>query len=314
MHLWILTPLFLFLFSCESENLSTSQTLVKSPEKERPKSSAPDGLPFLHSLEGADRLTIVSSSGKKYKMKKGGFFKKGDRFETDSQTAARLIYSDGSQVLIGHSSKVEIQENSLAQNSLELKKGKIRGLIESSRSQKKMKFHLKTRSAVMGVRGTDFVTISDQKQSSFYVIEGMAEVAKSDHELKREVGQPVKGGSFTQTKRTRKYVPKSKPFAAKPFLSKLDQENPKLSQLFDDADRDQKTGRLRSQYRKLKKTRNSKRDEINEVKENKVKKQKAKAQKKIQEKKKSLKKDAPKLKKPPSPPPIPKKQIQNPFR
>lgn len=112
---------------------------------------------------------------------------------TEDRSFVRLKFRDGSAVSLGASSKIVLVEMSKNDVSLiSLLKGKLRSKVEKeSESTGANKFYIKTRSAAMGVRGTDFQTIynPDNKLTSLVTFEGEVAMAKIDTKTHRELDQ-----------------------------------------------------------------------------------------------------------------------------
>lgn len=90
----------------------------------------------------------------------------GDTIETKNGAAAKLLFTDRTIVDIGSDTTFRIKEYRLKQGrnrdvNFELKEGKVRTSVNQPVGQSGS-FRLKTRSVVMGVRGTEFVVESHE--------------------------------------------------------------------------------------------------------------------------------------------------------
>lgn len=98
------------------------------------------------------------------KLSVGSFglaLEKGDIVKTDESGKARVTFADGSKIFIAPNSELEINEEVLPEEKsaifklLTLFSGKVRSQIQKKRKQH---MRIKTATAVIGVKGTDFVT------------------------------------------------------------------------------------------------------------------------------------------------------------
>jgi hypothetical protein len=123
----------------------------------------------------------------------------GDRVENGNVlraapgARAKVVYDNGDQLFVGPGSAYRVvwNEPKASASELSLMYGKLRGVIKKEKGEKK--FIIKTRTAVMGVRGTDFY-ISDEGvegETEIAVIRGRVEVETAKG-LKDEV---VTGGA-----------------------------------------------------------------------------------------------------------------------
>ncbi len=107
----------------------------------------------------------------------------GDRIETDSKSAARVVYPDGTELMIGRDSQVQLHEGQWHT----LEKGKIRAWIPKKKPAPKKKYRsgTRTRAAVMGVRGTEYlVEVTGNPSGALVsVLDGQVDVARNDADL-----------------------------------------------------------------------------------------------------------------------------------
>lgn len=110
---------------------------------------------------------------------------------TEERSFVRIKFRDGSVVSLGASSKMVLVE--MAKNDvslISLLKGKVRTKVEKDNVNGSMnKFYIKTRSAAMGVRGTDFQAIynPDNKLTSLVTFNGEVAMAKIDPATHQEL-------------------------------------------------------------------------------------------------------------------------------
>jgi hypothetical protein len=126
--------------------------------------------------------------GKTYKIKKGTWVKKGAKVVTGGKSFVKLVFIDKSTVNVGPKSAMVIQEFSRKKAGLlNLLKGKIRSKVtkdylEMAKGQKS-KLYVKSPTAVMGIRGTDFMfSYSEKTKTSAAVLfEGNVSFSKLKH-------------------------------------------------------------------------------------------------------------------------------------
>jgi hypothetical protein len=128
---------------------------------------------------------VAELAGKIIKLKKGDWVEEGQLVKTEKKSFVKLVFIDKSSINIGPGSEVIIENFSKTEAGLlNLVRGKIRAKVtkdylEMSKGQKS-KLYLKSASAVMGIRGTDFMfTYSEKtKTSSAILFEGSVSFSK----------------------------------------------------------------------------------------------------------------------------------------
>lgn len=113
----------------------------------------------------------------------------GDKFVEDtsiltaSKSFLKIKFIDGSEMNIGPESKIVIAEmKKESPGVISLLKGRIRTGVKKDASSSTNKFYIKTRTAAMGVRGTEFQTIynPDNKLTSLLTYHGEVAMARLD--------------------------------------------------------------------------------------------------------------------------------------
>jgi hypothetical protein len=97
--------------------------------------------------------------------KVGDLVEKGNIVRTTPASKARLIFPNGDQIHIGSGTFFRVswdQDTAKAKTQIDLPYGKIRGIIEKGGARSRLK--VKTKTAIMGVRGTDFFILGDGAQ------------------------------------------------------------------------------------------------------------------------------------------------------
>lgn len=132
----------------------------------------------------------------------------GERVRTDDKTTVTISYEDGSHLTILPNTDLEIEEPKNKVQSNQLRSGTVKGSIEKAKSsatemgqpsgKPPIKFVIRTRTAVMGVRGTEFVAgfNAASGMAQFNTLEGTVEVASSPAQLMGGTGVAVQSGQF----------------------------------------------------------------------------------------------------------------------
>jgi len=99
-------------------------------------------------------------------LKAGSFVYEKDVINTDSQTSVKLLMDDKTIVDLGPTTLFRVDEFKLKHGAdrsvgLSMDYGKARTLVNQKVDPKRGVFKVKTRSATMGVRGTEFIVSSD---------------------------------------------------------------------------------------------------------------------------------------------------------
>jgi hypothetical protein len=135
----------------------------------------------LENSAGVNEGVIASFEGEYYRvrdLKASDRVENGNVVRTFPGAKVKVIYDNGDQIYVGPGSSYRIlwKNDVKATPEIRLAYGRIRGVISKEGPRKKV--IIRTRSAVMGVRGTDFF-ISDEGQgeTSVSVLRGAVEVA-----------------------------------------------------------------------------------------------------------------------------------------
>lgn len=149
--------------------------------------------------------SVVKSRGLVTKLMPGAMeaskVEAGDKLSEDTsivtgpKSFVKIKFIDQSELNVGPESKIVISEMKSASSAgiISLLKGRIRTQVEKNQKgeDKNNKFFIRTRTAALGVRGTDFQTIynPDNRMTSLLTYEGsvaMAKIDKSTHKLFEE--------------------------------------------------------------------------------------------------------------------------------
>jgi hypothetical protein len=186
----------------------------------------PSQLAKVESIEGA-KTALLQSGIKLRDVSVGERVRVGERIRTDAKTKVTLSYPDGSLLVIYPNSDLEIEKPKDGVQSNQLRGGDVQGSIEKvpppkDGSQTKVKFIIRTKTAVMGVRGTEFVVGYNAVSglSSFHTLTGTVEVASSPAQLLGGSGVAVSGGQFVSATETG--ISAIQPFNTSTFLAALE--------------------------------------------------------------------------------------------
>jgi hypothetical protein len=196
---------------------------------------------FVEELEG-DRVVLVTD-GKTltpHPAKQGEELHVWDVIRTTKRSAAKLRYPDGSVVLVGRDTKFAIQPKGQGETQYnQLDWGQVRAQVTPEKPDPKAKpgteikkpprFVIRTKTAVMGVRGTDFVAGFDPgtAQSSLHTITGTVDIASDESRVMSWQGTPV-SASHSASVDTGSSSPSVQPFKAEEYKQQIQADQPEL--------------------------------------------------------------------------------------
>ena len=119
----------------------------------------------------------VQIDGKSQDLKIDDWVEEGTIIKTSQKSFVKLMFTDKSQMNIGPDSEMKIEKfNAKDAGVMEIVKGKVRSQISKdylqTQDRDKSKLFIKTRNAVMGVRGTDFMVTTNGKNTATVLFEG----------------------------------------------------------------------------------------------------------------------------------------------
>lgn len=117
------------------------------------------------------------------KVVQGEFIPEDTSLLTKDGSFVRLVYEDGHIISIGANSKMVLTKLSQSKNQiLTVLKGQLRVLVDNKKESDHTQFYVRTRTAAMGVRGTDFSAIYGAETGTTALITYKGEVlmAKMD--------------------------------------------------------------------------------------------------------------------------------------
>jgi hypothetical protein len=190
--------------------------------------------PVLEAIEG-DKMVVVRTSVGNRVAEKGAVLDYGDRVKTGTRASARIVYPDGSKILIGRGSEIELQAPpGKERHASLLLSGSVRGLIKKPKVpdlKSPPKFTIRSRAAVMGVRGTDFVfELADTgSKAEVHTLGGLVEMAPTEPDLLEGRGTLIKPEQYANAVDGKVEAPKS--FNRQRYEDQLEQYQPEVVHL-----------------------------------------------------------------------------------
>lgn len=139
-------------------------------------------------LESAVGSVQLQRGGKAAACDEGDELQAGDRLTVGANSAARIVFADGSHVTLSSGADAEIAKPAAGANGVVLRQGNVSAAIAKPAAGApagNLKFFVKTNAAVMGVRGTQFVAdhSAADNRTDVHTLEGTVDVAKNDDDL-----------------------------------------------------------------------------------------------------------------------------------
>jgi len=127
-----------------------------------------------------------------------------DQIQTDTDSYLKIVMKDRNVLVITGGSQITLENYSIKKNvSIQLDKGSLRHIVQKNYDGQKRKYEVKTAAAVMGVRGTDFISEFDtnKNETVLCTLEGKASFRKldSDKEFFAEKDQFIRFKSTDAT-------------------------------------------------------------------------------------------------------------------
>jgi len=219
---------------------------------------------ILDTIQGAKTISVQRLTNdekdnpqpKSVELSPGASLQSDDLIETGPNVSVRVIYPDGSVVVVGRSSKFYVVSIPAKQSRKELYggelvNGQIRSIVRRSgvvnvNMRKRYRFVIKTKSAVMGVRGTDFVVEAPGENPielhSFY---GQVDLGVNSKNIMKESGKPgvdfvtVNRNQFVSVLSGQASLPTPKEFDPEQYAQKLNTQQPDMNMLAEKALPDQ---------------------------------------------------------------------------
>ena len=195
--------------------------------------------PVIDAIEGDHIVIIQTAHGNRVGVR-GTQLSPGDRVKTGSRATARILYPDGSKLVIAKSSEVEIEDRKGGAQWNRLLNGTVRGQVKKVKPADDApsapvpglhRFIVRSKGVVMGVRGTNFLFESGADQSAaIHTFEGTVDVAKSPEALAAGHSTPVQAGQFISAD-SQGAIGVPQTFDADAYAKRLKSEQPAFSRL-----------------------------------------------------------------------------------
>jgi hypothetical protein len=150
-----------------ADTVSANRGIASIPEKLIPAKSPKVGV--VEKLVG--RAWLVKADAQTEPLSEGAIVSEKDIIETAPDGRLEIRFDDGNFVLLGGGSRIDLKKVELSdkpeksKTTLELLKGKVRSRVTKT-DLSTSHFQVKTRSAVAGVRGTDFVVSLEERSDT----------------------------------------------------------------------------------------------------------------------------------------------------
>jgi hypothetical protein len=188
-----------------------------------------DDQPVIEDIEG-DKIVVVKTPEGNRVAGRGTAIRFGDRVRTGPRASAKIRYPDGSKLLIGRATEMEVVEGRGGVQTNQVNAGEIRGIIKKPKDPTaqagRPRFVVRSRAAVMGVRGTDFVFSLDPAaaKSQVHTLDGVVDVAKTEDLLFEGKGVSVTKDQTVSADQTRIEAPRA--FDRAEYMKALEASQP----------------------------------------------------------------------------------------
>ena len=207
---------------------------VVAPSPTPPAANAAPSAGALSILGGAAQVRAFGLQGARSVSNNGQIYA-GDKIKTEEKQTVMIKLNDGSEITIAANSEMTINKYALApaENSaeIELKKGMVYSVVRKNVYSEKRPFIIRTQSASMGVRGTEFVVENTEAGvTSLHTLKGSVAIAKSVQELSQpKAALLVEAGKMSTASPKAVNPTEPKVFNLKTFSGYLAAKAPELS-------------------------------------------------------------------------------------
>lgn len=181
---------FAGIFLCITELVIPHHAFGAEPERR---------LPQVMSVSGAGTASLKWGS-EEIPLKSGQRFPFGSVLTTGSESSIVVLFPDDSRLIIHADAEVKVEEWTGSLQAARLRSGQIRASVPPKKRPEtgkgRVRFLVRTKAAVLGVRGTEFVMDYDSVLESLKVhaLSGSVEVARDEDELFADQGIQVGAG------------------------------------------------------------------------------------------------------------------------
>jgi hypothetical protein len=143
-----------------------------------PLASFADDCDLLPVEKSAGNAIVITAAGEKSVLDENSSLAKGDSLATGKLAWVELRLCDGSALKVGEKSKFKFEDaakeaDGFAGWAFELLKGSLLAAVQGEQKSDKVKLRVRTPTASIGVRGTEFLVESDDAEgTSLHTIEG----------------------------------------------------------------------------------------------------------------------------------------------
>lgn len=211
---------------------------------------------IIENILGARRINVRDASGKLRSMRSGDELRPGDEVKVRKGLLVRIAYESGTQVLVTSKTSVRVTGGP----EIEVKKGQIRALVNKQVQPKEgngeYKFFVRSQSATMGVRGTDFIVDVKPQNTEVFTVSGVVDMGNSRQALIRGEATPVRPG-FSSSAQQRGILARTKinppvKFKVNQVVGKFVKAHPRAPRLMKIARTDyKKPERLRKKFTQI---------------------------------------------------------------
>ncbi|MGK5085667.1 FecR family protein [Bdellovibrionota bacterium FG-1] len=189
----------------------------------------------VESLAGDGVVFAISAEAPPRRLAQGDDVPFWQSVQTSSRSAARIKYPDDSIIIVGRDTKFQVLPKLEGTQFNQLDWGQVRAQIEKETKpdpKAPPRFVIRTKTATMGVRGTEFVAGFDAASGSsqLHTLEGVVEFAKDEGQVMSWKGTPVAAGQQATIGATMD-VPAPEPYNPKAYLEEMKASQPEIDSL-----------------------------------------------------------------------------------
>jgi hypothetical protein len=218
---------------------------------------------ILENVDGAPAVSVTGADGSPRDVRAGDPLDVGDNLATGPGVAISIAYESGAQVHVSTDSRVQIVDDSLETGDAKtptifLKEGDLRAVVDAGGSNyesapaptasgspaaelRPHKFLIRTATAVMGVRGTDFIVSTQGGRPSLNTLSGTVEYA-DDVKSFQGSGMISVGAGHVLGKDS------AKEFEADSFVKEFNKKHPQVETLYLKSKKEQASGVLAQKF------------------------------------------------------------------
>ena len=188
--------------------------------------------PYIESIAGTEEVD-VDRNGAATQAVEGDELQEKDRVKTGADNSVRITYPDGSAVIMGSSTVLEVEAPDGGASSAQLISGTIQAVVAKQKGAQNSgsphKFFIKTDSAVMGVRGTEFVVENSPgtEGTSLHTLDGTVDVGKDVQSVRNGQGSAVTKNQMIEA--NGKGISQPRAFDRRAFMQRFRKTHPRVA-------------------------------------------------------------------------------------